>query len=124
MTTIDASTTKTPAQLASSAARAIADLREAVEALESGAEAHLRDTYHVLGHLTALAAALPTGVSESARYIADLARGGELVGRDGSDVAECQSDLDDVLLDINAASRLLHTALSRAQDIVGNVSAT
>ncbi|WP_331745579.1 hypothetical protein [Streptomyces virginiae] len=43
--------------------------------------------------------------------------------RDGSDIAEAQSHLENVLLDINAASRLLHTALGRAQDIIGNASA-
>ncbi|MFD9078217.1 hypothetical protein [Streptomyces erythrochromogenes] len=123
MTTTDPSTTKTPAQLASSAARDIAALPGAVDAVEGGAEAHLRDIYHVLGHLTALAAALPKGVSETAWYIADLARDGEVVTRDGSDITEAQSDMKSVLLDINAASRLLHTALTRAQDIIGNVSA-
>ncbi|MET9954440.1 hypothetical protein ABZ135_23255 [Streptomyces sp. NPDC006339] len=97
---------------------------DAVRALPGAPESHdIGSIGDVLGHLSDLALSVPKAIEDLPTYIVDLASDGELVaGPNGATVKTIRNELRAAIQDAAAASWLLSSALTRARDVMSNVT--
>lgn len=97
---------------------------DAVRALPGAPESHeIGSISDVLGHLADLALSVPKAVEDLPTYIVELANDGEFVaGPNGATVKATRNALRAAIQDATAAAWLLSSALTRARDMMGNVT--